>query len=274
MSDEYSDDDKLAVLLGDWTSGCLEAEEIFADAELAGYADALADYYLAESPVAELPVGLRGSVMAAVGELAERGVEAKADGRGRLGREEIREIPRVVSGGAGRGWYPLIPWALAACFAAIAAVTARQVTELRKSVGEVRGQLERRDAEAGKLVAALLEEELPGNGAVTVLEPQGEGRERAVAVWDGEAQEVTLHVSGLPPLDETVSDYQLWIVDPQYEVPVDGGIFQVSETGSVRHTFRAPLKVDSVAAFAVTKEVAGGVEVSAGPHLLLGAVGG
>ena len=39
------------------------------------------------------------------------------------------------------------------------------------------------------------------------------------------------------------------------------------------HVFKAPLKVDKAVAFAITKEVKGGVEVSKGPHLLLGASG-
>ncbi|MBC8039597.1 MAG: anti-sigma factor, partial [Opitutaceae bacterium] len=49
---------------------------------------------------------------------------------------------------------------------------------------------------------------------------------RAVAVWNPDSQEGVLVVSKLPALDAD-KDYQLWVVDPQYPIPVDGGVFTV-----------------------------------------------
>ncbi|HEY1187293.1 MAG TPA: anti-sigma factor [Gemmata sp.] len=88
-------------------------------------------------------------------------------------------------------------------------------------------------------------------------------------VWSTEKQEGYLEVRGLPPLDPTKEQYQLWIVDPSKKQPVDGGVFDVKPDGSVLVRVRAPILVKDAKAFAVTKETAGGVVVSDGPMLLV-----
>jgi anti-sigma-K factor RskA len=56
----------------------------------------------------------------------------------------------------------------------------------------------------------------------------------AVAVWNPEKQEGVLKVDKLPALAAD-KDYQLWVVDPQYPNPVDGGVFTVDpQTGRRR----------------------------------------
>jgi len=92
----------------------------------------------------------------------------------------------------------------------------------------------------------------------------------AIAVWNPLKQEGTLKVEKLPALAGG-QDYQLWIVDPQYPNPVDGGVFTVDPlTGDQRLTFRANQPVKSIAAFAVTLERKGGVPKAEGPFVLLG----
>jgi hypothetical protein len=92
----------------------------------------------------------------------------------------------------------------------------------------------------------------------------------AVAVWNPAKQEGTLQVTGLPALGPD-EDYQLWVVDPQYADPVDGGVFTVEPaSGTRRVNFRAKQPVRAIDAFAVTKERKGGVQKSAGPFVLLG----
>ena len=54
----------------------------------------------------------------------------------------------------------------------------------------------------------------------------------AVAVWDPKKQEGVLSVENLPALAVN-EDYQLWIVDPQYPNPVDGGVFDDVGIGPV-----------------------------------------
>ncbi len=91
---------------------------------------------------------------------------------------------------------------------------------------------------------------------------------QAVAVWDGERQEGKLSVADLPAVGPDQS-YQLWIVDPAYEVPVDGGVFNTDETGSSSYTFSGNLPVSEINAFALSLEKAGGVPVREGPIVLV-----
>lgn len=92
----------------------------------------------------------------------------------------------------------------------------------------------------------------------------------AIAVWNPLKQEGTLNVEKLPAL-ALGQDYQLWIVDPQYPNPVNGGVFTVDpSTGEQRVSFKANRPVRSIAAFAVTLERKGGVPKAEGPFVLLG----
>jgi anti-sigma-K factor RskA len=92
----------------------------------------------------------------------------------------------------------------------------------------------------------------------------------AVAVWNPNRQEGVLKVEKLPALLPS-QDYQLWVVDPQYPDPVDGGVFTVSpETGQARFIFKVRQRVGTVEAFAITLECKGGVPKAEGPFVLLG----
>lgn len=92
----------------------------------------------------------------------------------------------------------------------------------------------------------------------------------AVAVWNPAKQEGVLKVEKLPVLLPS-QDYQLWVVDPHYPNPVDGGVFTVDpQTGAARLTFKAKQTVTAINAFAVTLERKGGVPKAEGPFVLLG----
>jgi anti-sigma-K factor RskA len=91
----------------------------------------------------------------------------------------------------------------------------------------------------------------------------------AVAVWNPARQEGVLNVEKLPALAAD-KDYQLWLVDPQYPIPVDGGVFTVDPaTGEAHITFKANKPIKSVAKFAVSLERKGGVPKAEGPMVLL-----
>lgn len=93
---------------------------------------------------------------------------------------------------------------------------------------------------------------------------------RAVAVWDPKKQEGVLKVTGLPPLTPA-QDYQLWVVAPGYQDPLDGGVFTVDpKTGEQTLNFKTNQPATAVNAFAITREKKGGVPKSAGPMLLVG----
>ena len=92
----------------------------------------------------------------------------------------------------------------------------------------------------------------------------------AVAVWNPTKQEGVLHVEKLPALAAD-KDYQLWVVDPQYPNPVDGGVFAVDpKTGEARVQFTGKQRIAAINAFAVTLERKGGVAKAEGPFVLLG----
>lgn len=78
--------------------------------------------------------------------------------------------------------------------------------------------------------------------------------------WSDELQEGYLNLENMPVNDPTMSQYQLWIVDPERdEAPVDGGVFDIMVDGSVRIPIDAKLPVDRPAAFLITLEKPGGV---------------
>ncbi len=91
----------------------------------------------------------------------------------------------------------------------------------------------------------------------------------AVAVWDPVKQEGVLKAENLPVLLAN-QDYQLWVVDPQYPNPVDGGIITTDAKGLAKVTFKAKQPIQAINALAVTRERKGGVPKAEGPFILLG----
>ncbi len=175
-----------------------------------------------------------------------------------------------------------------------------QTTERDRLVAEARTQLTTREREIATLTqridiftgateeigrklgeaqqqVALLTSELKSQGdladfKITALASllKNSPQALAVAVWDPSKQEGVLKVEKLPALLAN-QDYQLWIVDPQYLNPVDGGVFTVDPTtGERRMKFKAKQPVGAVNAFAVTLERKGGVPKAEGPFVLLG----
>lgn len=90
----------------------------------------------------------------------------------------------------------------------------------------------------------------------------------AVAVWNPSRQEGVLTVEKLPVLPRD-QDYQLWVVDPAYQNPVNGGVFTVDGEGVARVQFKADQPISAIKAFAVTRERKGGVPKAEGPFVLL-----
>lgn len=97
--------------------------------------------------------------------------------------------------------------------------------------------------------------------------PLGAGKRLGGSVvWSDERNEGYMKLKGLPVNDPSVSQYQLWIfrgTDPGAEPhPVDGGVFDITETGEVVVPISAKLAVGRAGTFAVTVEKPGGVVVS------------
>lgn len=134
----------------------------------------------------------------------------------------------------------------------------RQLGEAYQQVAQLARELKARGEIAELKITALAS--LLGNS------PEA----KAIAIWDPLKQEGMLQVDKLPALAAN-EDYQLWVVDPQYPDPVDGGVFTVdSTTGTARVQFHARQAVRAINAFAVTRERKGGVPKAEGPFVLLG----
>lgn len=139
-----------------------------------------------------------------------------------------------------------------------AAETAALITTLESRLAETKQQLFAQGTLADYKIATLAS--LLGNSPQAV----------AVAVWNPASQEGVLTVQKLPALAAD-KDYQLWVIDPQYSIPVDGGVFKVDPTtGEGRLVFHPNRPVQTVAKFAVSLERKGGVPKAEGPMVLIG----
>jgi len=88
-------------------------------------------------------------------------------------------------------------------------------------------------------------------------------------VWNPEHQSGLLTIEKLPAIADT-QDYQIWVVDPAYPIPVDGGVFKPGADGRAVLTFKGDKPIKTVSAFAISLEKKGGVPKAEGPILLLG----
>ncbi|MEM9413880.1 MAG: anti-sigma factor [Planctomycetota bacterium] len=95
-------------------------------------------------------------------------------------------------------------------------------------------------------------------------------------IFNPDQQAGYMKLTGLPVNDPTKEQYQLWIVDAsrtgQTTDRVDGGVFDVTDTGEVIIPVTAAIRADQPVVFAITVEKPGGVVVSKGPLQVVAAV--
>lgn len=189
-------------------------------------------------------------------------------------------------------WYG---WAAAAALAVSTVWFGTQSLQLRSQVAAARDLAALAEVERQSLAQALEAERLVSAGQLASLQQTqlqvadlrlaadiaqlkisslasllGDNPEaQAIAVWNPTQQRGVLTVAKLPALAAD-KDYQLWVVDPAYENPVDGGVFTVDPaTGEARLEFTVNQPVETVAKFAVSLERKGGVPKAEGPMVLL-----
>lgn len=96
-----------------------------------------------------------------------------------------------------------------------------------------------------------------------LLVRSGGGQDAGIIAWDAVSQTGFMRLNRLPVNDPSVQQYQLWIIDPERDdAPIDGGVFDITQSGESYIPIDARLKVLSPAGFAVTIEKPGGVVVS------------
>lgn len=162
----------------------------------------------------------------------------------------------------------------------------RQLAEARRQIVEVGARLvathtdlnrTRQELASTAAEVASLQERLKTEGDLaqfkiaTLASLAGNSPQAlAVAVWNPSTQQGVLRVEKLPALASD-KDYQLWVIDPAYAQPVDGGVFTVDPaTGEARINFKPHQHVANATKFAVSLERKGGVPKAEGPILLLG----
>lgn len=138
------------------------------------------------------------------------------------------------------------------------AIASKLLVEAREQIATLNNKLQAQGDLAQFKIATLAS--MAGNSAQAL----------AVAVWSPKTQEGVLSVAKLPALSDD-KDYQLWLIDPAYPAPVDGGVFTVNPaTGAARVTFKPNQRVNNAAKFAVSLERKGGVKKAEGPIVLIG----
>lgn len=90
-------------------------------------------------------------------------------------------------------------------------------------------------------------------------------------VWDNQTQRGYMRFAGLQVNDPHAVVYQLWIFDAQQDerYPIDGGVFDITNTGEVIVPITAKIRVEKPTLFAITLEKPGGVVVSKRDRLVL-----
>lgn len=183
----------------------------------------------------------------------------------------------------------LIPWAIAACAMFAATWFGYRTMNLRAennslrtelNLAEIASQMSQGELKERTLIAETMinklgnqlkrQDDLTRMKVTALASLLGNSPEaQAIAVWDPELQSGLLTVEKLPALAEN-QDYQLWVVDPTYENPVNGGVFKVGADGRVALAFKTDQPIKTIAAFAVSLERKGGVAKAEGPMVLLG----
>jgi anti-sigma-K factor RskA len=184
-----------------------------------------------------------------------------------------------VSASPGRPGRPWIPWVLAAALALLSLAFLWQSTRLRAQlavqatrINELTASAELARAESAELrqvVAKLRDSNRLASFRVALLDSLAASPTTiAVSVWDNDRQDGVFIVRNLKPLPSD-KDYQLWIIDPKYPLPVDAGVFQVDAKGNARQGFRAKLPIQAANQFAVTIEQKGGAAVANSKAMVL-----
>jgi anti-sigma-K factor RskA len=90
----------------------------------------------------------------------------------------------------------------------------------------------------------------------------------AVVVWNSDTQTGILKLEKMPPVEQG-KDYQLWVVDPSKNTPVNAGIVQVDDKGFAKVEFKPVVEIEKANNFALSVEKEGGVPENEGPIVLI-----
>ncbi len=176
-------------------------------------------------------------------------------------------------------------WAAAACFALATAYFGANYFAARTQLALASNDAELSRLEAQSLAQRLEAERILNSGYIASLQKSGDvanlkiakladllgnsPQAVAIAVWNPLSQSGVLTVEKLPVLQRD-QDYQLWVIDPAYKDPVNGGVFTVDANGVARLDFRPDQSVTAATTFAISRERKGGVPKAEGPLVAAG----
>lgn len=224
------------------------------DAELKALADDLRETAAAmalDAPAHLPPPELRERILSRIRAEAEAGTTATMT---------PIATPPTVAPVQPKGGLNLLPWALAAGFAITTAALWMERGSLQQDrVALLQEARELRDRDTlAKVKIATLSSQVEAYSKAT-----------AVIVWDAEKQHGVVKLTNVPQAGAG-KDYQLWVIDPKYPVPVSGGLVPVNAEGIARVSFAPDHPISKADKFAISVEPAGGVPKATGPIVLLG----
>ncbi len=246
----------------DWVSGeCADDRHAGIEARLLGDSDFRDDVAALEESIALL--SLAAPEVSPRLELRQQLMARIRLGGSELEQEQVGEnVSKLHPGGSpaarssGINFREILAWAATVAFASLAwfswyelRISNDQVVVLQDKLSEHR--------EMAKLEIAALN---------ATIDDYKSGV--ALVVWDQENQTGILKLEKMPPLTPD-KDYQLWVVDPSYENPVDSGVIQVDASGFARVRFKPTMAIASADNFAISIERKGGVPVVEGEIVLL-----
>ncbi|MCA9275431.1 MAG: anti-sigma factor [Phycisphaerales bacterium] len=221
------------------------------------------DIAYADADPIDMPAGLEARLLASVPTRVDAPAPLKFTSAAvPVGSEQIQS-PRGV-------WFP---WLVAA---ACVVVTGLVVLRPQPGAPVLPSAAESRDA----LLAKHADDQGLLRYAWTPTEdPSVVGAVTGELIWDESTDEGYMTIGGLEVNDPSEFQYQLWIFDatrplgelPQFagpfndlltQRPIDGGVFDITQSGEVVIPINAKLMVQQGVAFAVTVERPGGVVVS------------
>lgn len=274
--------ERLIDLCADHAAGALDAaaspelERLDADhaaRDVFEQAAASIDAGYAHAEPIDMPHGLMDRICAQIPEQTPASSTASEPSRsGVAGVISPRSAGGGVSGARRSVW---LPWTLAAASLTLAAVMVVRSGSAPAPMSEPTVAQARQ-----QLIEQTPASDLLRYSWTATDDPAVVGAVSGDLVWDDDTQRGYMRISGLEVNDPTRAQYQLWIFDsarPQGELPqfadakgrgllsqrpIDGGVFDVTETGEVIIEIDAKLRVREAMAFAVTVEPPGGVVVS------------
>ncbi len=255
--------------------------ELTSDPELRKLVDALRQTSASlalTTPQLPVPARLRNRVLASID-----AANASARSRALVGSPASSPTAQVVR-------FPLtawIGWAVAACFAILASYVSVRYMSMRAEVTLQRHTIELTQLDLRSLQQQLEANQILSGKRIADLEKAGDLAQLkiaklasltgnspeavAIAVWNPLSQAGILTVDSLPRIQQD-QDYQLWVVDPRYKDPVNGGVFTVDDRGTARLNFHPDQPVTAATQFAISRERKGGVPKAEGPIVAAGAL--